>query len=229
MKTVVTSPPELDLRAWQPGPQQRELALLRPEETSCSTVLFGAEDEEGVGCWLVVGVDEREGKRYRSSAECSLTPELIIEYGHVRRDEEVNGAWQRAEGLAVNVGAAHLGLLTQTSSTRLLYGGEQVTPIEGCVGVDLLGCPNEKLAAWQECRACDKTALFFVPRPVRDELKRWPICLSECPSAPHGKLMASLGDLGLWRRRSPESANPVVFADAAACQAEATFRTRTRR
>lgn len=229
MKTVVTSPPRLDLRAWQPGPQRRELALLLPQETSCSSLLFGAEDEDGVNCWLVMGVNEREGKRYRSSAECSLTPELIIEYGHIREDEEVNGAWQRTEGRAVNVGPAHLGLLTRTTAMRLVYGGEQVTPIEGCVGVDLLGCPNEKLAPWQECRTCDKTALFFSPRPERDVLKRWPICLTECPSAPHGKLIASLGDLGLWRRRSPESANPVVFADPVACEGEATSRTRNRR
>jgi hypothetical protein len=229
MKTVVTSPPELDLRAWQPSQQHRELALLLPETADCSTVLFDAADELGVECWLVTDIDEHEGKRRRSSAECSLMPDLTIEYGHIRQDEEVNGAWQRVEGYAVGIGATHLGLLTQASSTRLVYAGERVTPIEGCVGVDLLGCPNEKLAPWQECRACDKTALFFIPQPMHDELKRWPICLSECPWPPHRKLLASLGDLGFWRARSPESANPVIFADAAACEAEATSRTRSRR
>ena len=44
MKAVVTSPPELDFGTRQRSQQGRELALLLPEDASCSTVLFDAAD-----------------------------------------------------------------------------------------------------------------------------------------------------------------------------------------
>lgn len=212
---------QVDLPDWLSPGGASELAIYLGG-TDCRTLLVEPPDHNDVACWVVTDIVEREGSKYRNSAECDLAPDLVVSFGNLREDREVGGTWERVVGFAVSARPSNLGMLTSATTERVEYGGERVDPVEGCVGVDLLGCREENLPPWQQCRACDKTALFFRPRPVRSPLvAAWPPCLSECPRPPHSAAIAKMGDLGLWRPRADPTSIPVVFKSRAACDAHA--------
>lgn len=128
MKTVQVSLPKVDLSAWRALDAPHEAALLLPQFGSCSQLLLGSPDTYGVSSWLVTAIDDLDGKRSRSSAECELAPDLVIRYGNIRIDEEVDGAWQRVEGMATPAPERNVGLLTRVTASRLEYGGERLDP-----------------------------------------------------------------------------------------------------
>lgn len=222
MKTVETALPVVDLSAWQPAAGPLEAALFVPERSECSALIIGQSDAAGVTCHLVTDFGERDGRRYRVRVACSLSPELVVDYGHQRDELLVDGKWQEAEeGVAVPAPEKTYGVLTSGTAEQLTYAGERVTPIEGCVGEELRHCSDVRLPIWLACRACDKTELFFVPRPKDDAplLQHWPECRSQCPTPPHQARIAKMGDLGLWRRRADVTIVPRLFRDPAACLA----------
>jgi hypothetical protein len=232
MKTVETAAPVVDVSAWQPAAEPLEAALFLPESSTCSPLIISRPDAEGVTCRVVTHVDQRDdGHRHRSSVACSLSPELVVDYGHQRDELLVAGKWQATEeGLAVPAPERTYGVLTSSTPEQLTYAGERVTPIEGCVGEDLRHCSDVVLPAWRQCRACNATELFFVPRPQQPPpLQHWPDCLNRCPNPPHQPRIERLGDLGLWRRRSDETLVPRIFRSPAACRAHVAQRQAAQR
>ena len=196
---------------------RQELSVWLPGRAGCNTIALEASDEDGVHCWLVTGVALHDGKTVRRSAACSLTPELVIDYGHIRDEEDVHGRWERLDGLAVGGTPTNWGLLSSGDRQRLQYGGERVDLVEGCSRVDLLGCTNENLEPWRQCRLCDRTAVFVRPRTPRI---RWQDldCLKQCPDPPPPRaVLEAANRRGLWRERADARRIPVVFADRESC------------
>lgn len=170
-----------------------------------------------------------DGHGERQSSPCNLGDELEIRRTLLISEVQADSGWREQTREALPLPVTIYGILTRASEQQLVYGGENVTPVEGCVGADLHGCPpNVHLEPWQQCRACDRTELFFAPKPVDEPrpIPREPECRNACQWPPHQAWINNLGELGLWRMKAKASDVAVVFSEMADCQTYAAERDR---
>lgn len=176
---------------------------------------------------MIVGTNTRDGQVYRESLRCHLDAELEIDLALRMTEVKTRLGWQSEESVALPLPSRTYGILTRASERQLVYGGEGVTPIEGCVGADLHGCPsNVHLEPWEQCRSCDRTELFLAPKPADDPrpIPRAPECRNACQWPANQGWIDQLGELGLWGVKANAAEVAVVFNDAAACRSYAAQR-----